>query len=160
MKKVTALLAAAILATPSALFAQSSQSAPPAEAVDASKLGVDLSRIKRELSEPESEESGDSPLRLRFNVQVIGIAPKVDVMRGFPLDGPIPYGGPTHQEFLSVVTPKEYRGGVFPIYSLAVLAAQKIGQYSKKKQCEAEIEEYRALVMQGVAVTAPRCSQR
>jgi hypothetical protein len=157
---VTAVLLAAILSTPSAVLAQGGQATPPAEAVDASKLGVDLSRIRRELTEPASDESSDSPLRLRFNVQVIGVAPKVDVMQGFPVDGPIPYGAPTHQEFLSVVTPKEYRGGVFPIYSLAVLAAQKFGQYSKKKQCEAEIEEYRRAVMQGIALTAPRCSQQ
>ena len=159
MKRLTALLLVATLALPSAAFAQAAQSSPPEQpAVDASKLGVDLSRIKRELAEAGSEESSDSPLKLRFTVQVIGVAPKIDVLEGFKVDGPIPYGAPTHREFLEVVTPKEYRAGVFPISSLAALAAQKLWQYSKKKQCEMEIENYRQLVMQGVAVAAPTCS--
>jgi hypothetical protein len=71
----------------------------------------------------------------------------------------VPYGPPTHQEVLDVLTPREYRTPVFPLSSLAVLAAQKLFQYNKKKQCEAEIEEYRRLVMQGVAIAAPRCTQ-
>ena len=158
MRRFVAVLLVAVLAMPSVALAQAAQAAPPAEAVDVSKLGVDLSRIKRELTEPESEGPNDA-MKLRFTVQVIGIAPKIDFLEGFNVEGPIPYGAPTHQEFLQVVTPKEYRGGVFPIYSLAALAAQKLSQYSKKRRCEAEIEEYRRLVMQGVAIAAPRCTQ-
>jgi hypothetical protein len=167
MKRFTALLLAALLAVPAAARAQSSQSAPPTqppqsaptEAVDASKLGVDLSRIKRELVEPESDASADGSLRLRFNVQVFGLAPRINFLEGFSVDGPMPYGSPTHQEVLEVLTPKEYRSGAFPIYGLAVLAAQKLWQYNKKQRCEAEIEEYRRLVMQGVPIAAPRCTQ-
>jgi hypothetical protein len=168
MRQFVALLLVTILVMPAGAFAQ--QSAPPAapqqpppaseqSSVDPLKLGVDLSRIKRELVQAEEAEESDSPLRLRFTVQVLGVAPKIDVLEGFKLSGPIPYGAPTHQEFLDVVTPQAYKAPVVPIFGLAVLAAQKLTQYTKKQKCQAEIDEYRRLVMQGVAVTAPRCAQ-
>lgn len=122
-------------------------------------MGVDLSRIKRELAEAQETDATDDPLRLRFRVEVVGVAPKINFIEGIPLEGAVPYGPPTHHEVLDVLTPQEFRSPVVPFYSLAVLAAQKLISYSKKKQCEAEIEEYRRLVMQGVAVAAPRCSR-
>ena len=167
MRQFAALVLITVLVTPAGAFAQQtgqtgqSQEPPPANAqsVDPTKLGVDLARIKRELAQAEESEASDSPLRLRFTIQVLGMAPKIDLLEGFNVSGPIPYGAPTHQEFLDVVTPKEYRSPVVPIFGLAVAAAQKLMQYSKKQQCQAEIEEYRRLVMQGVAVAAPRCNQ-
>jgi hypothetical protein len=154
MRRVIVLLLVALVAVPAAAFAQQ-----PPPAVDATKLGVDLSRIKRELAEAQAEESSDDPLRLKFYVDVVGTAPKIDFLEGFNVDGPVSYGSPTHKEVLEVLTPKEFRSPVIPFYGLAVLAAQKLFDYSKKKQCEAEIEEYRRLVLQGVAVAAPRCSR-
>jgi hypothetical protein len=153
MKRVTAFLLVAILATPPAALAQDPQ------AVDASKMGVSLSRIKRELVQAQAEDKDPNDLKLTFSVQVIGTAPKIDLLEGFAVEGPVPYGPPTHREVLDVLTPKEYRGQAFPILGLAVLATQKFLQYNKKRQCEAEIEEYRRLVMAGVAVAAPRCTQ-
>jgi hypothetical protein len=154
MRRFTALLLAALFALPAGAFAQESQ------AVDPTKMGIDLSRIKRELAQADAEEAAaDDPLRLRFTVQVVGTAPKIDLLEGFNVSGPLPYGPPTHQEFLDVVTPREYRSPVVPFYSLAIVAAQKLWQYNKKRQCEAELEEYRRLVMQGVAMAAPRCNQ-
>jgi hypothetical protein len=168
MRQLVAVLLVMALVMPAGAFAQqtgqagASQASPPASeqsSVDASKLGVDLARIKRELAQAEESEESDSPLRLRFTVQVLGVAPKIDLLEGFKLSGPIPYGAPTHQEFLDVVTPQAYKAPVVPIFGLAVVAAQKLMQYSKKQQCQAEIDEYRRLVMQGVAVSAPRCTQ-
>ena len=168
MKRLVAVLLATWLAMPGAAIAQVSQGAqqpaqtdqaqPPAESVDPTKLGVDLSRIRRELGEPDGEGSSDGPLRLRFSVQVIGVAPRINIMDGFPADGPVPYGPPTHQEFLSVVTPRQYSWQP-DFLGLAVMAAQKLVQFSKKQRCEAEIAEYRQLVMQGVPIAAPRCTQ-
>jgi hypothetical protein len=151
--RFVALTLVALLTLPAGAFAQQGQ------AVDASKMGVDLSRIKRELAEAQEADGSDDPLRLRFRVEVVGVAPKINLIEGIPLDGAVPYGPPTHQEVLDVLTPQEFRSPVVPFYSLAILAAQKLMSYSKKKQCEAEIEEYRRLVMQGVAVAAPRCSR-
>jgi hypothetical protein len=151
--RLVALVLVAVLALPAGAFARQEQ------AVDATKMGVDLSRIKRELAEAEASESTDDPLRLRYRVEVVGIAPKIDFLEGFDVEGAVPYGPPTHDEVLNVLTPQEFRSPVVPFYSLAMLAAQKLFSYNKKKRCEAEIEEYRRLVMQGVAIAAPRCSQ-
>jgi hypothetical protein len=154
MRRFIAVMLMAIVATPAGMFAQDGQT------VDVSKMGVDLSRIKRELAQAQTQEAtSDDPLRLKFVVEVVGIAPRIDLLEGFSVEGAVPYGPPTHQEVLDQLTPQEYRSPVIPFYSLAVLAAQKLSQYSKKKQCEAEVEEYRRLVMQGVAVAAPRCSR-
>ena len=153
MKRVTAFLLVAILATPTAALAQEAQ------AVDASKMGVSLSRIKRELVQAQVEDQDPNTFKLTFSVQVIGTAPKIDLLEGFAVEGPVPYGPPTHREVLDVLTPKDYRGQAFSILGLAVLATQKFLQYNKKRQCEAEIEEYRRLLMAGVAVAAPRCTQ-
>jgi hypothetical protein len=163
MRRLTALLLGAALLAPVSAVAQQAQSAgqePSATTtVDAAKLGVDLSRIRRELVESQAESESDSPLRLRYTVQVMGTAPKIDLLQGYSLQGAIPYGAPTHNEILEMLTPREYRSPVVPIYSLAAVAAQKLWDYNKKRQCQAEIEEYRRLVMQGVAVAAPRCTQ-
>jgi hypothetical protein len=152
--RLVALLLIAALALPVGASAQQET------AVDASKMGIDLSRIKRELAQAAtSTEEYEDPLRLRYRVEVVGIAPKIDFLEGFSVEGAVPYGPPTHDEVLNVLTPQEFRSPVVPFYSLAMLAAQKLFSYSKKKQCEAEIDEYRRLVMQGVAIAAPRCSR-
>jgi hypothetical protein len=158
MHRWIALLLVALLATPAVAFAQSAERAPE-QTIDVSRLGVDVSRIQRELAQAEETESSDSPLKLRFTVQVIGVAPKIDLLEGFPVQGAIPYGAPTHQEILQVLTPQAYRSPTADFLGLAVFAAQKLWQYNKKRQCEAEIAEYRRLVMQGVNIAAPRCSQ-
>jgi hypothetical protein len=38
-------------------------------------------------------------------------------------------------------------------------AAQQLVNKSRKSECEAELANYRALLMQGVNVAAPRCTQ-
>ena len=159
MRSLLASLLAAVLAFPSAVLAQAAQNPPPAESVDVSKLGVDISRIKRELVQEDGASDPDAPVKLRFTVQVIGVAPKIDLLEGFPISGPLPYGAPTHQEILAALTPKAYSSPTVDFLGLAVIAAQKLFQYSKKQKCEAEIAEYRSLVMQGVPVSAPRCTQ-
>ena len=166
MKPVTTVVLVAILAGPVLASAQERPStstprlAAPAESVDASKLGVSLSRIRRELRQAdEKEQTGDSPLKLQFTVEVFGTAPRIDLLDNFPLTGPVPYGGPTHGEVLDFLTPKEFRSPVFPISALTYWAAQQLWNRNKKQQCEQELAEYKQLVMQGVAVAAPRCTQ-
>jgi hypothetical protein len=148
-----ALTLIATLALPATGFAQSGQT------VDPSKMGIDLSRIRRELAEAPADEAADDPLRVRFRVEVVGTAPKIDLLEGFNVNGPVSYGSPTHDEVLSVLTPQEFSSPVIPFSSLAILAAQKLSDYGKKKQCQAEIEEYRRLVMQGIVIAAPRCGR-
>lgn len=173
MHRVAALATVALLALPAFAAARQSpegsaapdtQSAPQesrsARSIDATKLGVSLDRIRRELRQADSaEDAGDGPLKLAFTVEVYGTAPKIDLLRDFPLTGPVPYGAPTHREVLEFLTPQEFRSPVIPFSAVAYWAAQQLWNKSKKARCEEELAEYKRLVMQGVAVAAPRCTQ-
>jgi hypothetical protein len=161
---------AVALGVPARAGAQGAQgaSSPPdpsaqssASQVDASKLGVSLSRIKRELAQADAAAArpDDGRLRFSFTVDVVGQAPKIDFLDGFPVSGAVPYGSPTHQEVLDVITPKPFRTPGVPFSAIAFWAAKALMEKSKKSRCEQELEEYKALVMQGVAVAAPRCTQ-
>lgn len=124
-------------------------------------MGVSLDRIRRQLSGEPSEVMSADGLKLDIRVDVFGQAPPLDfIPDDFNLTlGPVPHSAPTHREHIDFVTPQEFRSPAFPVYGLAVWAAQKLADRSKKSRCEAELAEYRALVMQGVSVAAPRCSQ-
>ena len=56
-------------------------------------------------------------------------------------------------------TPQIYRPPTMPISTLAFWAASQMFKKSAKAKCEEEIRAYRELVMQGVNVAAPRCTQ-
>jgi hypothetical protein len=148
------------LAAPS--FAQDAQPAPaPDPPIDVTKLGVSLSRIQRGLFIAESrEKQGGDAMRLRFNVQVYGQAPKIEVLKGVDLfNGPVPGTAPSHGQMIEFWTPQIYRTPGLPVSALAMWAAQHFWEKGKKSRCEEEIAEYRTLVMQGVNVSAPRCTQ-
>ncbi len=143
------------------------QETPPAQAkdpvIDATKLGVDLSRIQKGLRFAESKEkqktSADA-LRLDFAIQVYGQAPRIDVLTGIDLfNGAVPGSAPTHNQMIEHWTPVIYRTPGLPVSALAYWAAQQFWEKSKKSKCEEEIANYRALIMQGVNVSAPRCTQ-
>ena len=152
MKRLAAFLLVAFMALPGVASAQ--------EQVDVTKLGVSLDRIKRELRQAEaSEQTEGGPLKLQIHVEVFGRAPKIDFLEGFSPSGPLPYGSPTHREVLDVITPQQFRAPVMQFSSVVYWATQKLWERSRKSRCEQEIAEYRALVMQGVAVAAPRCTQ-
>jgi hypothetical protein len=128
--------------------------------VDASKMGVSLSRIRRELRQAEvREQRGNNPLSLEYHVEVFGTAPRIDLLKEYPLIGPTPYGAPTHREVIDFLTPEEFRSPAIPFSSLAVWGIQQLWNRNKKQRCEAELAEYKSLVMQGVNVAAPRCTQ-
>jgi hypothetical protein len=154
----------AALATP--VWAQPQEPAPAkpeqSSQIDATKLGVSLSRIQKGLRTAEArEERKDDGMRLEFNVQVYGTAPRIDVIPdGTDLTfGPVPGTAPTHRQFIEHVTPQLYRLPAMPLSAFATLAAQWLADKSKKSRCEEEIANYRELVMQGVNVSAPRCTQ-
>ena len=108
-----------------------------------------------------SEERRDvGPLKLDFHVEVFGQAPQIDFFTGFPLTtGPVPRSAPTHGEFLDYVTPQQFKSPMIPFSNLAFWAAQQLFERGRKAKCEREVAEYRQLVMQGVNVAAPRCTQ-
>jgi hypothetical protein len=121
----TTMTAGLLLAA--AMFAGSQQpavSASPADGGDSQKpaaaatanadervgdLPVSLERIQRALSRsPAIRLQGD---RNVYRVEIIGRKPTIeDILGPDYLKGPTPAGAPTHQEFLDLVTPKDFRG--------------------------------------------------
>lgn len=160
MRGVVWLILIVFLAAP-ALAQPPQPAAPPDPSIDVTKLGVSLSRIQRGLFIAESREKrGGNAVHLEFNVQVYGQAPKIEVLKGVDLfNGPVPGTAPSHRQVIEHLTPQIYRTPGMPISALAMWAAQHFWEKSKKTRCEEEIAEYRALVMQGISVSAPRCTQ-
>jgi len=159
-------LLALLLSWSSPAWAQDAAPAPPPAAdtpIDATKLGVSLERIQRGLRVTESREKEKltgNALRLEYEVQVYGIAPRIEVLKGVDLfNGQVPGSAPSHRQFIEYVTPQIYRTPVMPISAFAGWAAAQLWQKGKKARCEEEIEAYRAMLMQGMSVSAPRCTQ-
>ncbi|HSL20403.1 MAG TPA: hypothetical protein VK886_02640 [Vicinamibacterales bacterium] len=108
------------LAAPQASFAQPSQETETASARSRALAGgsdqrdelpVSLTRIRRRLAaQPAARQSKDR-LRLEYYINVYGQAPRLELfVEGENVtSAPVRYGGMTHQEFLSVVTPQEFR---------------------------------------------------
>ena len=82
--------------------------AAAAEAPDL-PLPVDLDKIQQALSRPPAiSTTSDRPV---FRVEVFAPKPTIEMILGPDyLKGAVPYGGMTHNEFLNMVTPVEYRG--------------------------------------------------
>jgi hypothetical protein len=162
MRTLALMLLMAGLAVPAMAQDQQPQpAATPEPAIDVSKLGVSLSRIQKGLRFAESREKDTREgLRLAFNVQVYGTAPKIEVLKGVDLfNGGVPGSAPTHRQMIEHWTPEIYRTPGMPISALAYWVAQHFWEKSKKTRCEEEIANYRALIMQGVNISAPRCTQ-
>lgn len=161
MRRLVALVIVVTLASPSLGFAQNGESQP--RPIDPAKLGVSLDRIRRGLAVAESRETMImNGQKLTVRVEVFGQAPPIDLLGDKEFSfmyGPVPRSAPTHREFIDFVTPQEFKAPAVPIYGLAIWAAQKLSERAKKSRCEQEVEEYRRLVMQGIAVAAPRCTQ-
>ncbi|HJR60185.1 MAG TPA: hypothetical protein VJ813_12320 [Vicinamibacterales bacterium] len=105
------ILAAALGAAPQ----QGGAPAPPAEPAPAPQanppieLPVSLTRIQKALSRPPAiKPTTNRPV---FRVEVFARKPTIeDILGPDYLLGPVPASGMTHQEFLHMVTPVEYRG--------------------------------------------------
>lgn len=77
--------------------------------VDTDALPVSVDRIQRRLAQPPRIRPSEvTPV---FRVEVIGELPPIEVLLGPDYAwGKAPGGGMTHQEFLNMVTPEEFRG--------------------------------------------------
>jgi len=90
-----------------------------ADRVDVDRLPLDLQRLERQLRQAPEHPNWDG-FRLRYTVEVYGKAPRIqffDPTEVLP-SGPIPYGAPTHEEMIEVMTPKEYRAPVMDFSAL------------------------------------------
>lgn len=157
-------LLALVLSLASPVWAQdpaSAQDPPPAPVIDVTKLGVDLSRIQKGLrfAEAKEQELRDG-LRVEFNVQVYGTAPPIQIWTEADLyNGHVPGSAPTHRQMIDQMTPPIYRQPGVDFFGLAIMAGMKLVERGKKANCEEDIRAYRELLMQGVNVAAPRCTQ-
>ena len=81
----------------------------PAPTIDVSRLPINLSRIQRQLRQSSTRDESEG-LRLRYVVDVYGQAPRIELFpnRDYSLTGPAPYGGPTHQDLMRLITPQEH----------------------------------------------------
>ena len=108
-----------IFATPTACaYAQASAPDPtpaaaaqeaPTPVVDPAKLGVSLERIRIQLAVPATKTSG---LKIQETIEVVGVAPKIELWNPETAKlatGPVPWGAPTHRDFIDLVTPKEFK---------------------------------------------------
>ncbi len=96
-------------AAPSAEVPQKPADAATAPAEPTPDLPVSLARIQRALSRPPAIRVQGN--RIVFRVEVLGRKPSIeDILGPDYLKGPVPSGGMTHQEFLNMVTPKNFQG--------------------------------------------------
>jgi hypothetical protein len=135
--------------------------APQETTIDATKLGVSLSRIQKGLRiQQGTETQSGSPLRLVFQVQVYGAAPRIDVLKGFDLlHGAVPGSAPSHQQMVDFWTPQAFSAPTVPFGAMAFWAIDQLSKKSKRSACEEEIANYKATLMQGISIAAPRCAQ-
>src|SRR5262245_41250074 len=88
----------------------STKTASPESTIDVSRLPINLERIQRQLRRQSTVRDESEGLNLRYVVDVFGQAPRIELFpnRDFSLSGPAPYGAPTHQDMLRVMTPQEF----------------------------------------------------
>ena len=99
----TNLIALLVMATLAA-----GQQKEAAQADDVS-LPVSISKIQTAISHPPAIKPDSN--RPVFRVEVFARKPTIaEILGPDYLSGPVPNGGMTHQEFLDMVTPVEYRG--------------------------------------------------
>src|SRR5262245_55503717 len=81
----------------------------PATTIDVSRLPINLDRIPRQLRQTTVREERDG-LNLRYIVDVFGQAPRLELFtkQDNLKFGPAPYGAPTHQDMMRVMTPQEF----------------------------------------------------
>lgn len=130
-----------MFALPPGLLAQQQQTPPPAAAPPAQQLPVDLAKIREALKQdPKLRLNTDE---LRFYVDIIGRIPTFEEIVGdFDLrNGRVPGAPMTHDEFLSMVTPKDLHSttGISAMETLGV-ALTSWGMISLVKKA---YEEYK-----------------
>jgi len=78
--------------------------------IDVKRLPVDLTRVTTQLRQSSATQSRNG-LHIRYTVDVYGQAPRIELFteKDNLLNGPVPFGAPTHREMLDNMTPFEYR---------------------------------------------------
>jgi hypothetical protein len=111
MRSAAAVLFVLSLALPVAAQEQQPRRAPQSSAdVNVDRLPLNLNRIHRQLRHTTDLEERDG-LNLRYRVQIYGTAPPIQIFGEDSnlVNGPVPYGAPTHREIVNHITPQEFR---------------------------------------------------
>lgn len=118
-------------------------SAPQTALPSVESLGVSFDRIKRELRElPPS--SGATPLKVDYHVEVMGIAPPIQLFTPAELAaGPVPNAPPTHWDMVDLWTKPEFKAPAVPISSLAIMGLAKLIQWQADQAKRRKAEEDR-----------------
>jgi hypothetical protein len=136
--RMTQISLIVLLLVPAALSAQEQNTAPSAQeqqpAVDINRLPIDVGRIQRELR-LSTERNENEGLQLRYFIDVYGQAPPL-VLFGPEdnlVDGPVPYGAPTHREMINQNTPIDYRPMAWDLNSVYRWLSERMKR-NKNKQ--------------------------
>jgi hypothetical protein len=136
--RMTQISLIVLLLVPAALSAQEPSTAPSAQeqqpAVDINRLPIDVGRIQRELR-LSTERNENEGLQLRYFIDVYGQAPPL-VLFGPEdnlVDGPVPYGAPTHREMINQNTPIDYRPMAWDLNSVYRWLSERMKR-NKNKQ--------------------------
>lgn len=114
---------------------QGQSGAPAAAELDVDRLPLNLNRIQRELKHSADLEQRDG-LNLRYTIQIYGTAPPLAIFNEDSnlVNGPVPYGAPTHRELINHVTPQEFRAPAADFSALIRWLADRDKNKDKKKQ--------------------------
>ena len=95
--------------------------------VNVDQLPIDVARIQRGLRQTTVREERDGLLRLKYFIDVYGQAPPLSFFtrQDNLLNGPVPYGAPTHKEMMQMITPQEFRAPVADFGALMRWLADK-----------------------------------
>jgi len=104
---------------PSARAAAGDEQPAASAQIDVSQLPININRIHRQLRQTTVREERDG-LNLRYIVDVFGQAPKIELFtkQDNLREGAVPFGAPTHQDMLNMMTPQEYRAPAADFSSL------------------------------------------
>ena len=102
-------------AQPTGTSGISAETPVPVSGIDVTRLPIDLQRIERRFRQGQIREERDG-LNLRYYIDVFAVAPRITLFteQDNLRYGPVPYGGPTHNEMMEMMTPRPFRnhGGV------------------------------------------------
>lgn len=96
---------------------------------------MSLDRIRRQLAATEPRtRSSRKGLRLEYYVDVFGRAPRIELFSPNEniASAPVMYGGMTHQEFLQVVTPEEFKSPPADIGAAVAALVKWLSEKQKK----------------------------
>jgi hypothetical protein len=122
-------------ADPPAVAPPAAPAASPEVKIDPAKLPVSLERIRLELAmKPESKTPG---LKIQETIEVVGVAPKIQFWNPETAKlatGPVPWGAPTHRDFIDLVTPKEFKNYPMDMNALVQWLLEHLAEKTAKTE--------------------------